>query len=111
MNARRIFAGSAIALTTFFGVAAPAAAVDYPITRPTQEVEPQGATGPTEVKGTKTGQGQGGNVSVGNVSQDTSDSGLASTGADLAPLWGGMALVLAGGGLVLVTRRRRGTPG
>lgn len=99
---RRMLAGSAIALATFVSVAEPAVADEgYPLTRPTNEAAVQGATSPTEVEGAKTSQG--------TATQETGESGLASTGGDLAPLWGGLAVVLAGGSLLLITRSRRNT--
>lgn len=84
MQSRRIIAGGAVVLASFLA-AGPAAA--YPLERPEVEPAGQGVTEPTEVAG------------VGG--------GLADTGGDLTALYGGLALVLAGGTVVLVTRRRR----
>ena len=106
MQTRRFLAGSAIALAAFASAAAPAAAddADYPLVRPEQKSAQQGATGPTEVAGVKSGVKSG--VESGQ-SVSSQNSGLARTGADLAPLWGGLALVLVGGALVLGSRTRR----
>ncbi len=86
MHSRRIIAGGAVVLATFLA-AGPAAA--YPLERPEVEPAGQGVTEPAEVAGVQSG-------------------GLADTGGDLTALYGGLALVLAGGTVVLVTRRRRG---
>jgi len=100
MQTRRFLAGGAIALAAFVSAAGPATARDYPLVRPAQESAEQGATGPTEVAGVKSGVESRQSVSSQN-------SGLARTGADLAPLWGGLALVLVGGAVVLASRKRR----
>jgi LPXTG-motif cell wall-anchored protein len=86
MHTRRIVAGGAAVLAATVLTAGPVAA--YPLERPEVEPAGQGVTEPTEVAG------------VGG--------GLADTGGDLTALYGGLALVLAGGTVVLVTRRRRG---
>ena len=99
MKTRRMLAGGAVALAAFVSVAGPAVADDgYPLTRPEQETAVQGVKTPTQVAGVNSGS-----------SVQSNNSGLARTGADLAPLWGGLGLVLAGGALVMVSRRRNPT--
>jgi hypothetical protein len=85
MRARIALVGAATVMSCCW-LATPALATgDYPIVRPTSEA-------------TSTSTGVGG-VKV-------EQSGLAHTGGSLAPLWGGLGLLGAGGVVVVAARRR-----